>query len=158
MKTLREYLDQLDEISRRDFLKGAGAAAGIYAVNKISKNDDEAGCPEYVSKFSCDYVENKAPFDVLLWVPTYIAKALGIHGFNTGEGYIEANVGGVIGVRSVKQKAISKYRQIVSMADQKFDNWDQSKYPWSDRLYIGMLKGPNGENLEKHRYLGITKN
>ena len=30
MKTLREYIDQLDEISRRDFLKGAGAigAAG----------------------------------------------------------------------------------------------------------------------------------
>lgn len=27
MKTLREYMDQLDEISRRDFLKGAGAAA-----------------------------------------------------------------------------------------------------------------------------------
>ena len=27
MKTLREYIDQLDEISRRDFLKGVGAAA-----------------------------------------------------------------------------------------------------------------------------------
>ena len=27
MKTLREYMDKLDEISRRDFLKGAGAAA-----------------------------------------------------------------------------------------------------------------------------------
>jgi anaerobic selenocysteine-containing dehydrogenase len=27
MKTLREYIDQLDEISRRGFLKGAGAAA-----------------------------------------------------------------------------------------------------------------------------------
>jgi hypothetical protein len=34
MKTLREYVDQLDEISRRDFLKGTGAAAlgGIMAV------------------------------------------------------------------------------------------------------------------------------
>lgn len=27
MKTLREYMDVLDEISRRDFIKGAGAAA-----------------------------------------------------------------------------------------------------------------------------------
>jgi len=27
MKTLREYIDQLDEISRRGFLKGAGVAA-----------------------------------------------------------------------------------------------------------------------------------
>ena len=26
MKTLREYIDKLDEISRRDFLKGVGAA------------------------------------------------------------------------------------------------------------------------------------
>jgi hypothetical protein len=36
MKTLREYIDQLDEISRRDFLKGAGAAAGLAAVGKTS--------------------------------------------------------------------------------------------------------------------------
>jgi hypothetical protein len=37
MKTLREYIDQLDEISRRDFLKGLGAAAvagaGIGSAN-----------------------------------------------------------------------------------------------------------------------------
>jgi len=32
MKTLREYIDQLDEISRRGFLKGAGAAAVSGAV------------------------------------------------------------------------------------------------------------------------------
>ena len=34
MKTLREYIDQLDEISRRDFLKGAGAAAGLSILGK----------------------------------------------------------------------------------------------------------------------------
>jgi TolA protein len=32
MKTLREYIDRLDEISRRDFLKGAGATAGLAAM------------------------------------------------------------------------------------------------------------------------------
>jgi hypothetical protein len=32
MKTLREYIEILDEISRRDFLKGAGATAGLAAV------------------------------------------------------------------------------------------------------------------------------
>jgi len=32
MKTLREYIDQLDEISRRDFLKGVGATAGLAAT------------------------------------------------------------------------------------------------------------------------------
>jgi hypothetical protein len=32
MKTLRKYIDQLDEISRRDFIKGAGATAGLAAM------------------------------------------------------------------------------------------------------------------------------
>jgi tRNA A37 N6-isopentenylltransferase MiaA len=32
MKTLREYMDILDEISRRDFIKGAGAAAATAAA------------------------------------------------------------------------------------------------------------------------------
>ena len=48
MKTLREYIDRLDEISRRDFLKGAGlAAAGAalskssYAHGKKNKNFDD---------------------------------------------------------------------------------------------------------------------
>jgi hypothetical protein len=41
MKTLREYIDQLDEISRRDFLKGAGAAtvagtAGLVGLDQYS--------------------------------------------------------------------------------------------------------------------------
>jgi hypothetical protein len=35
MKTLREYIDQLDEISRRDFLKGAGATAGLAALGNV---------------------------------------------------------------------------------------------------------------------------
>ena len=32
MKTLREYIDQLDEIDRRGFLKGMGAAAVVGAT------------------------------------------------------------------------------------------------------------------------------
>ena len=42
MKTLREYIDQLDEISRRVFLKGAGVAAlgavGGVAADRFLKN------------------------------------------------------------------------------------------------------------------------
>jgi hypothetical protein len=34
MKTLREMMDQLDEINRRDFIKGAGAAAGLAAMGQ----------------------------------------------------------------------------------------------------------------------------
>jgi hypothetical protein len=37
MKTLREYIDQLDEISRRDFIKGAGATAGLAAMGAPTK-------------------------------------------------------------------------------------------------------------------------
>ena len=40
MKTIREYIDQLDEISRRDFLKGAGATAGLAAIG--APNDAKA--------------------------------------------------------------------------------------------------------------------
>jgi hypothetical protein len=36
MKTLREYIDILDEISRRDFLKGAGAATLGTVLSSIS--------------------------------------------------------------------------------------------------------------------------
>jgi hypothetical protein len=36
MKTLREYIDQLDEISRRDFLRGAGAALGGAALASVA--------------------------------------------------------------------------------------------------------------------------
>jgi hypothetical protein len=46
MKTLREYIDQLDEISRRDFLKGAGAAAvagaGGYVAGRASNSQQKS--------------------------------------------------------------------------------------------------------------------
>ena len=47
MKTLREYIDQLDEISRRDFIKGAGAAAvagtGGYIAGTQNQLDKRIG-------------------------------------------------------------------------------------------------------------------
>jgi hypothetical protein len=42
MKTLREYIDQLDEISRRDFLKGAGAL-GVVATAGVMWSDVKDG-------------------------------------------------------------------------------------------------------------------
>jgi hypothetical protein len=49
MKTLREYIDQLDEISRRDFLKGAGATAGLAAMGAAApaKATDFTSYPRY---------------------------------------------------------------------------------------------------------------
>jgi hypothetical protein len=59
MKTLREYIDQLDEISRRDFLKGAGAAAGAAALGapKDAKADWER-LPSITDKMT-DEVTNR---------------------------------------------------------------------------------------------------
>ena len=40
MKTLREYIEILDEISRRDFLKGVGATAGLAATGGVKAVTD----------------------------------------------------------------------------------------------------------------------
>jgi hypothetical protein len=40
MKTLREYIDQLDEISRRGFLKGAGAVCTVGALTGCETYDE----------------------------------------------------------------------------------------------------------------------
>ena len=43
MKTLREYIDQLDEINRRDFLKGVGATAGLAATGAAQADWQKQG-------------------------------------------------------------------------------------------------------------------
>jgi anaerobic selenocysteine-containing dehydrogenase len=53
MKTLREYIDQLDEISRRDFLKGAGATVGATAL----------GAPKDAKSLTFDPQTNTYTFD-----------------------------------------------------------------------------------------------
>jgi hypothetical protein len=52
MKTLREYLDQLDEISRRDFLRGAGAAAAGAALGKLSPAQAQSAAS--ISRYAAD--------------------------------------------------------------------------------------------------------
>jgi hypothetical protein len=60
MKTIREYIDQLDEISRRDFLKGAGATAGLAAMGapKGANAQEVAKWSNYASKLALDSVGN----------------------------------------------------------------------------------------------------
>ena len=52
MKTLREDIDQLDEISRRDMLRGAGAAvagaAGGVAGDRLLNQPQQKPTPEQV--------------------------------------------------------------------------------------------------------------
>jgi hypothetical protein len=55
MKTLREYIDQLNEISRRDFLKGMGATAGTAAL----------GAPKTAAAFS--YALDDTDYQTLLF-------------------------------------------------------------------------------------------
>jgi hypothetical protein len=43
MKTIREYIDQLNEINRRDFIKGAGATAGLAAMGSAQANWQKQG-------------------------------------------------------------------------------------------------------------------
>jgi len=52
MKTLREYIDQLDEISRRGFLKGAGATAAGAALGKLPPA--QAQSASSISRYAAD--------------------------------------------------------------------------------------------------------
>jgi hypothetical protein len=63
MKTLREYIDQLDEISRRDFIKGAGATAGLAAIG--APKDSQAQSKEVFQKIASIcylYIACKGPY------------------------------------------------------------------------------------------------
>lgn len=151
MKTLREYLDQLDEISRRDFLKGAGAVAtigGIHALNSPSTDTTDnknikTGCQDYASDFSCDYIENKATYDVYYW-----------KNLDSDADSNEVYIGQVVGLDNARNLAINYHEKLQQSLKKRHP--DHVMVPWSDRMYIGMMLGPNGER-QKHRYLGITK-
>jgi hypothetical protein len=88
MKTLREFIDQLDEISRRDFLKGAGAAAMTGAGIKpaaafLSPNDfekiNELLRLRYMYKEA--FPSNNNVYDFLAReIEIAIAKFISVHG------------------------------------------------------------------------------
>jgi hypothetical protein len=73
MKTLREYIDQLDEISRRDFLKGAGATAGLAAMGapKTANAQEVAKWANYASKLAVNSVmriHSDTGYDLRNWI------------------------------------------------------------------------------------------
>lgn len=86
---------------------------------------NESGCDRYASKFSCNYVEKKATYDVYYWRDVFAGKA-------EDEKYI----GSTIGLSQCRDMAISHANYI--------------KERWSERSYICMLK-KDGRSLEKHR-------
>jgi hypothetical protein len=86
---------------------------------------DESGCDKYASSYSCDYVENKASYDVYYW-----------HNVQEGDPRDEKYIGSVVGLSSCQDSAVTYANSINAR--------------WSSRSYICVLK-KDGENMEKHR-------
>ncbi len=86
---------------------------------------EESGCDKYASKFSCNYVEKKATYDVYYWRNVY-----------EGNPEDEKYIGSAIGLSQCRDMAVAHSNFI--------------KERWTERSYICMLK-KDGRSLEKHR-------
>ncbi|MDA9298527.1 hypothetical protein OAD22_01835 [Pseudomonadales bacterium] len=86
---------------------------------------DESGCDTYASKYSCDYVENKASYDVYYW-----------HNLEDGNSDDEKYIGSAIGLRACQSFAVDYANSINAR--------------WNTRSYICVLK-QDGRKMEKHR-------
>ena len=86
---------------------------------------DESGCDKYASRYSCDYVENKALYDVYYW--KNVSRS------NPSD---EIYIGSVTGLSSCEASAIRFGRSIGER--------------WNNRSYICVLK-KDGRSIEKHR-------
>jgi hypothetical protein len=86
---------------------------------------EESGCEKYASKYSCDYVEKKATYEVYYWI-------------NVSDGNEIDNkyVGLTVGLRNCRDMAIN-YSTAV-------------KDRWTERSYICALM-KDGNRMEKHR-------
>jgi hypothetical protein len=86
---------------------------------------EESGCDKYSSRYSCDYVENKASYDVYYW-----------RNVQNGNSEDEELIGSITSLSSCKAFA-TNYANFVNET-------------WNNRSYICMLK-MDGKNMEKHR-------
>jgi hypothetical protein len=86
---------------------------------------DDSGCDKYSSSYSCDYVVNKASYDVYYW-----------HKVQEGDSNDEKYIGSVVGLSSCQDSAINYANSINAR--------------WNNRSYICVLK-KDGKNMEKHR-------
>ena len=121
-----------------------GLAAILYScdhhnkiVNKIV--NDETGCEQYASRFSCDYVINKASYTVFYWKD--------VKKDNPDD---ERYVGDAVGLANCRDIAINAHRVEMEYRKRNWKNWSDSDDNWSERSYICMLT-KDGRNLEKHR-------
>jgi hypothetical protein len=86
---------------------------------------DESGCDRYASKYSCEYVEKRATYEVYYWI-------------NVSDGDERDNkyVGTTVGLQSCRDMAIGYSRSV--------------KDRWTERSYICALM-KDGNRMEKHR-------
>lgn len=82
-------------------------------------------CEKYSSKFSCNYVEKEANYEVYYWINVF-----------GGDELNNKLIGSTIGLQSCRDIAV-RYSNLV-------------KDQWSDRAYVCMLM-KDGRGVEKHR-------
>jgi hypothetical protein len=87
----------------------------------------ESGCEKYASKYSCDYVINKANYDVYYW-----------RNLNENDPKDNFYIASTTGLSACRDVAISYARSI--------------KENWNSRAYVCVLK-KDGKSMEKHRLL-----
>ena len=108
----------------------------LYSCGKSDKvvvNDETGSCEKggvYSKQFNCDYVYNKATYDVSY--QRYLNSDTSVR-----------HVGTVVGLSACRDTAIYAHRNANEQMKQNLD--------WSERMYICMLT-KDRHNLEKHRY------
>ena len=86
---------------------------------------EESGCDKYSSKYSCDYVEKKATYEVYYWINV-----------SNGDEKDNKYIGSIVGLQNCRDMAI-RYSNTI-------------KDRWSERSYICALM-KDGNRMEKHR-------
>jgi hypothetical protein len=156
MKTIREYIDQLDEISRRDFLKGTGAAAGLAAV----------GSPKDAVASSYQLTEDDY---VIIGLANYIISYINLTGGNKGVlGMLKESLQEVSGFLGypVEKNYDQKVQDMLKTSPQSritFDRYSQVEDGIKLANRIGSIRNNliRGMSAEERRYhmnrLGIKE-
>jgi hypothetical protein len=114
-----------------------GAIVGIFSYNTSSDASlgitEKGSCEKagvYSKQFNCEYVYNKATYDV--YYQRYLNRDNSLR-----------QVGTTVGLSNCRDTAIYAHR----IANEQM----KPVQDWSERMYICMLT-KDGRNLEKHRY------
>ena len=102
-------------------------------ADSVSSITEKGSCEKggvYSKQFNCEYVYNKATYDV--YYQRYLNRDESVR-----------QVGTTVGLSACRDTAIYAHKNANEQTKQDLD--------WSERMYICMLT-KDGRNLEKHRY------